>query len=859
MSRRARRHVPGGGAATINGVVYQMLWSLVRAARAHLSVATTSADGQLEGITLTLEPPGGGGDLLVAAPGRRVVEQLKARSDGGPWSLREIVEGVIPDLYLGMGAQSDQTEFRFVTEGRMGRWKQVYEFFQSLKGQSCPADDVLSALNESVELEFGGAGDAGSESFWDRKPYTARRLFERIVAEVRKRKPVRDREDACTTQRNLWYVLGHFEFVGGQSLAALRDEIDAHLLAVIDRQDRLAQVRDALAFDLAQLATAGGAVIDASEFFARHNLDAVPLSDWSRMRSESQRHLRRYLAGGDRYDPERDVRSAAAQRMLHTWAPVTPMLAVSGESGQGKSWHAFAMALHGLHSQNLVVAIDATGTCNATLDSAARALWQDIAGHDESIALPRIAQRVKRVTRTSITPWLMLVIDGVQEAAEAVDLARQPWEEWGIRVVLTCQPQVARKLEQAARGRCVVMSADDFSNHELHAYLELSLGERWADIPEYVRAPLRRPLLAKVYCSIANDPQWRPENEYDLYSAFWNKLDEDGLDHHRLKSLAQRLLDGASYPWSDYDLAAAGVDGPALKRLEKVGWIRTLREAAGLRVEMAHDRLLNWCVAVRLLDDLRRTPSTATQLGETLTALLNGARLVAGRYMGFVPMDVLWLALREKDLDSYVVALLPPLEQARPWSTMYSDLIPTLGPPAVSLLIARMRDAKDDNYFFWEIAKGISAIGGAAARSAADTLLRSDDPKLLRVPAYVIFAWAPARTACKSAHAPSKDPRRSLGSGALLASILSQRIRLTRNHRRKIPVRDELGPRRLADRVGQRRQRQVNDAPRVRRDVPARAMDEIGVEHEQPARLPGRRDDAVALDQPRHRRLVERP
>jgi len=73
--------VPLGGAATINGVHYQMLWALAETGR--LSAQRhRSSNGELIEATLVLEPSDGG-DQQEHVGDHRVIQQLKARSDGG--------------------------------------------------------------------------------------------------------------------------------------------------------------------------------------------------------------------------------------------------------------------------------------------------------------------------------------------------------------------------------------------------------------------------------------------------------------------------------------------------------------------------------------------------------------------------------------------------------------------------------------------------------------------------------------------------------------------------------------------------------------------------------------------------------
>jgi len=74
--------VPTGGPSTINGVLYQMLWCLLKTVRLHMSECLVDDDnGAITQAVVRLEPAGGGGDVQEITGNRRVVVQLKARSD----------------------------------------------------------------------------------------------------------------------------------------------------------------------------------------------------------------------------------------------------------------------------------------------------------------------------------------------------------------------------------------------------------------------------------------------------------------------------------------------------------------------------------------------------------------------------------------------------------------------------------------------------------------------------------------------------------------------------------------------------------------------------------------------------------
>ena len=152
--------------------------------RARVRSASKDESGNFTGVFLTLEPAGGGGDLVVTDCAEEIVEQLKARPDGRTWSLREVIEGVIPDLYIGCSNTPQKSRFRFITEAKMGQWERVYDFFRSLKSRRCPADDPVSDLDNNAKLTFGGHTQPGNDdAFWNRDLYAEVTLFERIVEE----------------------------------------------------------------------------------------------------------------------------------------------------------------------------------------------------------------------------------------------------------------------------------------------------------------------------------------------------------------------------------------------------------------------------------------------------------------------------------------------------------------------------------------------------------------------------------------------------------------------------------------------------------------------------------------------------
>lgn len=692
---------PAGGPSTINGVLYQMLWCLFRAARLHISSLSLDVTGQeITQATLRLEPSGGGGDLQEITVNHKVVAQLKARSNGGTWSLRDVIEQVIPDLYLAIDPGVPETEYQFITEGRMGAWLQVYAFFQSLSTRSIPPGDALAALDNAKAIPFRGVrrredpptGD--EEPFWSDGPYTERTLFERVVEEVRKRPTIARREEPLeTTQRNVWHLLANFTFVGGQTQGHLRQQVDSLLLALVNFDTEVSEKRDAMLTRLARHAAQGSADVDSTKFLAEYRLDAVPLTNWLMLRERGQKHLEGELRRRG-YKPDDDVRKDFAANAMAQWPSSSPMLVLSGESGQGKSWLLFALANRLATEKELTILVDATGDAQRDIDHVAGLFWREIKRNDTGPGLDRIAARRRELIHGRAERWLTVFIDGVQDPSEVKALAIAPWEDWNVRLVVTCQSDLARMFERQGRDRAVVFEVGDFTVPQLQLYLEDRFGDEWSNIPADLRDTIRRPLLAQLYSAVAADRSWRPTNEYELVSAYWNRLRQNEqalnpLDVVGLQRLARGLLDRAPYPWGPEQLAKADLENATVARLVRLGF---LRQTEAGQFELWHDRILNWAVAQGLVAALRTNEMGAEAFCKQLQSLFTGDQTYSGRFLGYVPMDAVWaIADPETGLPSLIDQVVQALEAAG-WQhaeVLYDHLLPTVGPRIVPTLYRR--------------------------------------------------------------------------------------------------------------------------------------------------------------------------
>src|SRR5689334_22581224 len=101
-----------------------MLWSLIEVSSIQIRDCDADASGERATRAFVILEPTGGGDTLVCNSNVSTVQQLKAKSDGGTWSLRSLVHDVLPDLYRKVRLEDDQ-DFQFITEGRQGDWKQA--------------------------------------------------------------------------------------------------------------------------------------------------------------------------------------------------------------------------------------------------------------------------------------------------------------------------------------------------------------------------------------------------------------------------------------------------------------------------------------------------------------------------------------------------------------------------------------------------------------------------------------------------------------------------------------------------------------------------------------------------------------
>lgn len=673
-----------GGSANINGILYQILGTLEWASRVQLTDANRAGE-EITQARLIIEPSGGGGDARLHASDRRRVGQWKTKGDGGPWSLQRVIDDVIPDLYRAVDEHrlDDNSEYLFITEGKRGTWDTAYTFFQHLS-RGMPPADPLTALDGETQYRF-----------FPGKSCTQKELFQTIAAVILPYAQRRN-EPEQLTHRKLWHLLARFRFKERCTANSLKQQINSVLYDLVNNVDEIDEKHQQLYGILLKLAAEGNATITPDGLLRKASLSPLSFRQWSLVQARLRRFLGREL---DRkgYRRDLDVRPSLL------WPENSSIFIVTGESGQGKTWQLARLALDVSLGEGLVVFITSRGDAAQDRSAVAKVLWNEALDRDQSLTIDRIVQRRRQSVPEVAEPWATVCIDDVQSVAHARRLLEEAdWEAWGIRLAITLPPVVGRALKSQNPEHVHLIEVGDFTAEELHHYLQGRLRD-WGAIPQDVRQVLRRPLLAGLYCEL--DPGWVPKNEYGLFERYWQRIQTardqaDFLeDTERMRGLAAKVLQqDARYPWDLTVLQEVDITPEVAKRLESIGW---LRRVADNQFEVWHDRLLNWAVAESLIAQRQTGRITTNELSTWLAAFQDYEKRFAGKSLGYVPMDVLWLASDpQRGLLVDVPHLIAALESHYDGysDSLYRDLLPTLGERILPALIERLRAAAGQEF-----------------------------------------------------------------------------------------------------------------------------------------------------------------
>jgi len=602
---------PTGGQFCVTGLVLQMLVGLERGVTVVID-RTGQAGPALVAVTMRLEPPSGG-DQITETPTLRLVEQVKIRTNGKPWTAGEIAGEVLPDLLKAVRDVEDRpTRHRLVTDGSLNCGELV-KLAARLRKRELP-DDALAALDDDQ-------GKAFKYGAWMSERGYFRALMQRAGA---------------TDPARFWRLLAGLEIEGELTQQYLTARIDAVLGEIVDAEEDVPARRHELLNRMADLAQHGGSITAAS-LLELAGLPVSRLLHARRLPQLVQERLERDLATLG-YEARHDVRETPRHAGRD-------LLLISGESGLGKSWRLAALLAARGAEGRLGLLVTNAASLEDVRGQIIERIW--LSGFDRTLDLPGLQRRLGARFVDATGAWLTVGIDDVQDRALLAAIHTADWARYGIRVVVAVPIQLAEELT-ARPSPPADLRVERFSTAQLRRYLE-SHGKALRDLPADVVELLCTPIFADLYRRVA-DQQWRPTGEYELVNGFWHHATyqtrgmADAQDAVvALERAARGLLEPQRrYPWPVEDALAHGLDQQARKQLIATGVLR----ASETGVAMTHDRVLNWLVARALVADLRAGRRDAAATIALLMRFDTAGAIAPGLAyrLGYVLLDLLWLA-----------------------------------------------------------------------------------------------------------------------------------------------------------------------------------------------------------------------
>ena len=695
-----------GGSAALNGFLYQIIQHLGWLSSVRLSRRLRGDN--ISNARLVLEPASGG-DAHAEAPTAYVVEQYKTR-DTRTWPLRDI-KPVLKDLRRAVPSSlPPNARYRFVTNGRAGSLGAFEAFLCAVKLAEGP-----DRLDDAHRIQFSNTCVA-----------THREFFSAIHSATH------GTTGSTGHDRNVtFHLLSRLEMDFSIDARACALKIEERLRPYVNNFGDETATREQLVGVLLDHLSQGEVVLDADAIDAMFRY--VGLSP-ARMRTLAKlpgtmRTITRRRLDGLGYQADRDVRQAPQ------WSEEKPVLIVSGESGVGKTWQlGRLLSAHGKQG-DIIAFVQAARTCEELLSQAARDLWQQGLRETSDKTLVAVSNFLRELDPDLCVPGPIIALDDVQDTDLARALVRQDWVDWGMRLVLTVPSAVGRALAMTDGQTIQVHHVDDFSGEELASLLELA-DRRWSDLPADLRGLLRRPILAGLFVKLPYESiRNAPSSEYEILNRFWMRIDSKGKlgDKGIVTALAVHLADGRAYPLGRTMWPKIGLfDADALMRIEATGWVRA-SEAGD--VEFAHDRLLNWAVAISLVNRFDRDDLSVVDLG----AFVGPQQVRRSRVrLDYVPMDVLWL-LAERGVSCPTLCQLVQswedrCESRNDIEALYVQLLPTLGRHAVPILLERLNDItaqSDGDGRVQLISRAFEALAhqeNVPLQDAIGTLMRTSSP-----------------------------------------------------------------------------------------------------------------------------------
>jgi hypothetical protein len=645
------------------GLLYQVFSSLGRA----LTISVQKNRREAQSIVLVVEPPGG--DLVETGPKQCDVYQYKARSSGQSWSLNDIIDKVLPDLYRVVPLIGTiPTHYWLVSEGGAGEWEEARALFQ--KVASIAPEQLPRALDDDVKRTFlPGRGQTEREFFLD------------IARRVTKRQGEIDRDTLSRVQN----LLINFD-LKTVDFAAVQEKVTTLLLGFVEHSENLPHMVDSLVGLMVRWGAEGDRSFTVSELLRSAGLAPTSLLFLPFARERIRERLDSQLAK-TMYDRTKHVHRPVV------WPEGRSVLCIAGESGMGKTSLLGQVADAAVERGPVVFWRPRRDETNA-LHGAADEVWNQILEHDATLSLDAIARRADALKLSGTGSWLTICLDVTADPAYAAELIDEDWDKWRIRMAFTADASAARHVAASKRSNAVVVMVSEFTPRQIREFFTQRQID-WRRIPPFVIEPLRRhPILAYVYAELGDVETWRDTIEYALFRRFWRRLtDAPGQHEHpndaaALTRLADTLLETPDVTyWSATQLDELRIDSAMRVRLQRLGWIRN--DADG-RAEFMHQRIMNWAVAEAAVERFHAGRWSSHELGKRLEKMLSWSG-DKHRRSGFVPMDALSIALSSEIQVDDMATLLEAMENPNFYENLYENLVPTLGTAVVPALLERLR------------------------------------------------------------------------------------------------------------------------------------------------------------------------
>jgi energy-coupling factor transporter ATP-binding protein EcfA2 len=648
-----------GGPGMHYGLLFQIFSSLDRA----LTVSVQDSRQELGSIVLVVEPHGG--DLIEIGPKQRDVYQYKARSNRRAWSLNEVIDKVLPDLFQAVPEATEtgiETRYWLVTEGGQGTWDVARAFFKRLSATS------PSCLLESLDDE--------SYEFVPGRRQTEREFFLEVA-----RRTTKGRHDVleADTLRRMHQLLSNFE-VKTTEFLAVQEKVTTLLLGFVEHVEKLQHTIATLIGVLVRWGREGNRKFTADELLRAGGLPPTSLALLSFLGPRIRERLDAQLA------KTTYKRSTHVERPI-VWPREQNVLCIVGESGSGKT-SLLGQVAEAAAENGAVVFWSPRRYVLDPLVDAADEVWRHILRHDQSLHFDAIARRAEALKLGASDTWLTVCLDLTADAAYSAELVSHPWKAWRIRLAFTADATAAIHVTGSKPEEIVVLPVGEFTPRQIREFFNLRKID-WRRIPNFVIEPLRRhPILAYVYAELGEIATWRDTNEYALFRQFWDRITTAPGQHPddtaALSRLADTLLETPdTLQWSATQLNQLKIDSATRMRLQRLGW---LRNDSDDRAEFTHQRLTNWAVAEAIVDRFRNGHWTSQQVGACLEAMLSRRDEVHRRF-SFVPMDALSIALASEIGPDEVSTILEAMENHQ----FYETLVPSLGAAVVPALLSRLR------------------------------------------------------------------------------------------------------------------------------------------------------------------------